>query len=134
MSFPLGDHTGFADTESIRRTGAPPSAGTLYTRVLAPSFAATVIHWPSGDHDAAPRTSSDSATAVAVRPSDEIHVNVERPRARTGKQTRWPSGDTAPAAAISPMGARHNSTAFPSESRHTASAPPRDARYITEPS
>src|SRR5688572_9626340 len=45
-----------------------------------------------------------------------------------------PSGDTAAAPATAPSGAFHSSFARSPESRHTASAPPRDARYRADPS
>src|SRR5204862_8085 len=66
MTLPSGDQTGFDDTESTSRTGAPPATGTLNTRMDAPTRAPTASHLPSGDHEEAPRTSSCSATVRAV--------------------------------------------------------------------
>ena len=85
MSFPSGDHTGFADTESTSRTGSPPFTGTLKTCIAGPSLAATAIQLPSGDQDGAPRTSSDPATGRAPAPVADRQYIVERAGRRTGR-------------------------------------------------
>src|SRR5678816_1534141 len=87
MTFPLGDHTGLADTESTSRTGSPPFTGTLNTCTAGPSLAATAIHLPSGDHDGAPRTSSDSPTGRASAPVADRQYSVERSGRRTEAQS-----------------------------------------------
>src|SRR6476620_9058073 len=128
MIFPLGDHTGFADTESTSRTGSPPFTGTLKTCIAGPSLAVTAIQLPSGDQDGAPRTSSDSATGRAPAPVEDRQYSVERAGRRTEAQSRLPSGDTATAPSMAPSGALHTSVASSPARRHTASAPPRAAR------
>src|SRR3954471_24727907 len=95
MTLPSGDHTGFDDTESTSWTGAPPATGTLNTRVDAPTRAPTASHLPSGDHEAAPRTSSGSATVRAMPPSMFKQRSADRPARRSAKQAVRPSGDTA---------------------------------------
>src|SRR5688500_20216483 len=90
MNFPSGDQTGFDETESTRRIGAPPAAGILNTRTPAVSLAATAIHRPSGDHDGAPRMSNVSARGRGFRPSALVHASVERSRRRTAKHTLLP--------------------------------------------
>src|SRR5262245_12776105 len=108
MNLPSGDHTGFDDTESTSRTGAPPSAGTLNTRTASPSLAATAIHFPSGDHDGAPRTSSDSASTRTPLPSAPTQRSVDRALWRTAKQTVRPLGATATAPATVPSAGFHS--------------------------
>src|SRR5688500_16321026 len=102
MNFPSGDQTGFDETESTRRIGAPPAAGTLNTRTPAVSLAATAIHWPSGDHDGAPRMSNVSARGRGFRPSALVQASVERSRRRTAKHTVLPSGEMAAAPTTAP--------------------------------
>src|SRR5574338_75627 len=134
MSLPFGDHTGFDDTESTSRTGAPPARGTLYSRTMAPSLTPIAIHRPSGDQDGAPRTSRDGATVRALVPSDAIHRSVDRPFRRMTKQSSCPSGEMPTAPATAPSLGFQSSTAFDPVRRHTPSAPLRDARYRSEPS
>src|SRR5919107_2650135 len=97
MNVPSGDHTGLEDTVLTSRTGAPPSAGILNTRTPAPSIAPIASHFPSGDQEPAPLTSSDSARVRAPLPSAEVQYSVERPCRRTGKHTLRPSGELAAA-------------------------------------
>src|SRR3954471_56550 len=103
MKSPLGDQTGLDDTESTSRTGGPPSSGTLKRRTAGPSFAPTAIHFPSGDHDTAPRTSRATATVRTLVPWADMHWSVERPCRRTPTHSRLRSGEipTAPATAPS---------------------------------
>src|SRR5688572_33397921 len=61
---PSGDQTGLKDSLSSSRTGAPPSTGILNRRVPSPRLAATATHLPSGDQEAVPRTSKESAASV----------------------------------------------------------------------
>src|SRR5829696_6031043 len=128
MNLPLGDHTGFDDTESTSRTAAPPSTGILKSRTPAPSFAATAIHLPSGAQDGEPLTSSDSVSARAPAPLADMHQSVDRPARRTGTHIRRPSGDNATAPTTAPSPAFQTSMVSDPETRHTPSAPPRDAR------
>src|SRR4051812_1058415 len=102
MNVPSGDQTGFDDTELTSRTGRPPFAGTLNTRTPELSAAATAIHAPSGDHEGAPRTSSDSASGLTPDPSAAVQCSVERRSRRTGTHTRRPSGETAAAPTTAP--------------------------------
>src|SRR5215212_9283391 len=129
MNFPSGDQMGFVETESVSRTGGPPASGILNTRVPVPAFAAMAMNLPSGDHDAAPRTSSDSASGRASAPFDVAQNNVDRPARRTGKQTCVPSGDGATAPTTAPCSAFHTSVEVPADDRQNPSAPARDARY-----
>src|SRR6185503_5997531 len=131
MNFPSGDHTGLDETESTRRTGAPPSAGIMKRRApcLSPSSAATASHFPSGDHDAALCTSSDSARGFAPLASGAAQKSLERRSRRIGKQTRWPSGERAAAPITAPWVDFQISFAPPPLRRHSPSAPPREARY-----
>src|SRR5712671_4652077 len=102
MNRPSGDHKGLDDTESTKRIAGPPSIGILNTRTPCPSLAATAIHLPSGDHDAAPLTSSDSAIVRGLVPSAVVQWRVDRLRRRTGKHTLRPSGETATAPTTAP--------------------------------
>src|SRR5436190_24340637 len=102
MTLPSGDQTGFDDTESTSRTGAPPATGTLNTRMDAPTRAPTASHLPSGDHEEAPRTSSCSATVRAMPPSAVTQRRVDRAARLSAKQAVRPSGDTAGALTIAP--------------------------------
>src|SRR5262245_54064132 len=127
MNAPFGDHTGLDDTESTRRTGAPPFIGTRKTRTPCVSAAATASAVPSGDHDGVPRTSSEPAIARAFDPSAAMQYNVERLGRRTDAQIVPPSGDVA-APTNAPSVGFHTSLVARPLYRHTASAPPRDAR------
>src|SRR5262249_51431659 len=102
MNAPFGDHTGFDDTESTRRTGAPPLTGTRKIRTPSVSAAATASHAPSGDHDGVPRTSSGAASVRTFDPSAAMQFKVERLRRRTGTQIVLPSGHLAAAPATAP--------------------------------
>src|SRR5437762_5232206 len=134
MKLPSGDQTGSNDIDSTRRTGGRPSAGILKTCVASPSRAAMAIHAPSGDHDGAPRTSSDSASVRSRLPSTSLHRSVDRARQRTAAQIVLPLGDTPTAPDRVPSLGRQSSAAAPREKRHSASAPPREARYSTDES
>src|SRR5262245_64071204 len=123
MHAPFGDHTGLDDTESTRRTGAPPLAGTRKMRMPCVSAAATASHAPSGDHDGVPRTSSDSASLRTFDPSAAMQLNIERLRCRTETQMVLPSGDVAAAPATAPSTGFQTSVAMPCACLHTASAP-----------
>src|SRR5262245_52093562 len=95
MNLPSGDQTGLAEMSSRSLTGVPPSAGTLKMRLPFPSVAVTAIHLPSGDHEGAFRTSSDSAIERTFVPSPLIVYNFPRPSFRRTKLIRLPSSETA---------------------------------------
>src|SRR5258705_1325097 len=134
MNRPSGDQTGLEDIESTNRTGLPPSTGTLNTRLPRPSLAAMAIHRPSGDHDGAPRTSSDSASVRTPLPLALVHCSVDRPWRRTARQMLRRSGETAAAPATAPSSGFHTSLAPAAVRRHRPSVPPRDARYSSDES
>src|SRR5690349_249746 len=124
MKLPSGDHTGSNETESTRRTGFPPAAGILKTWVASPSRAVMAIHFPSGDHDGAPRTSSESVSDHSRWLSMSVHRSADRAPSRTPAQIVFPLGATAAAPDSVPSAGRHSSVAPAAESRHNASAPP----------
>src|SRR2546427_10437628 len=135
MKRPSGDQTGLEITESTpetTRTGAPPSAGTLNSGFALPSVAAMATHLPSGDQLGAPRTSSESSNPRALVPSAAMTCRCVRPRLRTRKQIRPPSGDTAGAPGTDPSAPFHNSDSTPSLIFHRASAAPFEPTYRTE--
>src|SRR5262245_42297191 len=113
MKLPVGDHTGFDDTESTRRTGAPPLDETRNTRTPFVSAAVTASQAPSGDHDGVPRTSSDSASVWTFDPSGAMQCSVDRLRRRTGTQIVRPSGDVAAAPTTAPSAGFQTSVATP---------------------
>src|SRR5262245_65699446 len=133
MKLPPGDHTGSDVTTSLpstRRSGAPPSAGTLYRGFAFPSLIATAIHFPSGDQDGAVRTSSASASGCASVPSEAMTWRRPAPCAvRTTKAIRVPSEVTAGAAITGPSLPLQSSVSEPSLYFHSPSGPPFDERY-----
>src|SRR5512146_1495624 len=102
--------------------------------MLEPCLAATASHLPSGDHDAAPRTSSDSASVRAALPSGAVQTSAECLALRTGKQACLPSGEMAAAPTSAPRAALHTSVAPPFARCHRPSDPPREARYQSDES
>src|SRR5215510_8690321 len=127
MNPPFGDQTGFDDTESTRRTGAPPLAETRKIRTPCVSAAATASHAPSGDHDGVPRTSSDAASVRTFEPSAAMQFNVERLCRRTETQMVVPSGEVAAALVTAPSIGFQTSVAMTCACLHPASAPLREA-------
>src|SRR3989442_14166756 len=75
MRRPSGDHIGFVPRFSTRRTGSPPSTGILNRPRVLPFRPPIAIHFPSGDHAAAPRTSRSSASGLTPVPSTPITYN-----------------------------------------------------------
>src|SRR5690242_18687437 len=94
MNLPFGDQTGLEETESTSRTGVPRRTGILYTCGTPPDSApATVIHFPSGDHDGSPVTSSELPRISSPIPSDVVQCSADLALARTTEQILLPSGE-----------------------------------------
>ena len=128
MKRPSGDQTGLEMTEltpSTRRTGAPPSTGTLKSGCALPSL--------RGDGDPLPvrgpgwraadfeRLRDRDARPCRPRPSGEgAHVPHREPRSRSGsRRARWPAPTaTAPSLPF------HSSVSEPSLSFQSPSAAP----------
>src|SRR5688572_14977340 len=87
MNRPSGDQTGLKESVSSSRTGGPPSTGILNRRVPSPRLAATTTHLPSGDQEAAPRTSKEAAASGrTLVPLAFMTYRPDVPRVRYEKQ------------------------------------------------
>src|SRR5262245_46017458 len=118
MSFPSGDHTGARAAPVVRRTGAPPSTGILNRPSALPSLPAAAIHFPSGDQDTAPRTSTVTAKGRTGEPSVGSSRIVSLPPLLNDTTARRPSIDTAGGSSRGPSDPFQISEAWPSSRRH----------------
>src|SRR4029450_11607884 len=124
MTEPSRDHTGLEVGPSFKRTGVPPSTGTLNNPGPLASAPLTAIHFPSGDQEAALDTSSARVTVRTSPPSLDSVARLRLPAFPRSPATRRPSGETAGGSCSAPSPPRQTSVASPFSKRQRPSPPP----------
>src|SRR4030095_9195448 len=126
INSPSGDQAGLKAGLDTMRTGSPLSTGILKSPGPLMSLPPVTIQLPSGDQEAAPRTSIDSPIGFSSAPSPDIMWSRRLPSRFSTRVARRPSGDTAGGSRSASSAPFHISRACPSPYRHSPSPVPLD--------